>query len=286
MCQIEFHASWVGHIAHRSLGSLGSARVAGTTSRGAFLRSSDLTLFLSTETFRGPLTINLADGLDQIPSLANQEEVLLSSEGLVFPLSNLRIVIPAAGVWGPGQPPAYNKPARPGPREVLGQAKSLLGDHPYLALLDPDRVGGQAFPPDFALVEEQVRGIRSQLAGENSPLDLTSVEKLIGCGPGLTPLGDDLLLGIVLAAKRAGKDSVWAGAGELARVVSAARERSTSLSSSLVACAAEGSADERIIQVLDGLIAGREIPDLDLKNLLEWGSSSGVAVLVGMALAL
>jgi hypothetical protein len=48
----------------------------------------------------------------------------------------------------------------------------------------------------------------------------------------------------------------------------------------------EGSADERTLKILDGLIAGEEIRDQDLTRLLNWGSSSGIAVLAGMILAL
>jgi hypothetical protein len=44
----------------------------------------------------------------------------------------------------------------------------------------------------------------------------------------------------------------------------------------------EGSADERTLKILGALIAGEEIQDQDLTQLLNWGSSSGIAVLAGM----
>jgi hypothetical protein len=110
----------------------------------------------------------------------------------------------------------------------------------------------------------------------------------MGAGPGLTPLGDDLILGILLAMNR-GKLSFYPE-GFLDQLnqstIDLALDKTTRLSFSLLVCASDGSADERLIKVLDGLLAGAMIKDQDLTQLLEWGSTSGFAVLAGMILAL
>ena len=111
---------------------------------------------------------------------------------------------------------------------------------------------------------------------------------ILGIGPGLTPLSDDLLFGILLAITRTGKYETWSGdmIHFYHTILSAAGDKTTTVSWSILSCAFQGSADERIIRVLDKLITAHEIPDHDLENLLEWGSSSGMAVLVGMMMAL
>jgi hypothetical protein len=61
-----------------------------------------------------------------------------------------------------------------------------------------------------------------------------------------------------------------------------AKKKTTALSASLLACAIEGAADERLLAVLDLIFTGKESSPRDLEDILKWGSSSGIAVLAGM----
>ena len=69
-------------------------------------------------------------------------------------------------------------------------------------------------------------------------------------------------------------------------VIDLALDKTTRLSFSLLVCAADGSADERLLKIFDGLLFGRVIKDKELLQMLMWGSTSGFAVLAGMILAL
>jgi hypothetical protein len=65
-----------------------------------------------------------------------------------------------------------------------------------------------------------------------------------------------------------------------------ANNLTSALSASLIACAARGQADQRLIDSLDGIVTGSLPPETCVTTLAGWGSSSGLDALAGMALAL
>jgi len=114
----------------------------------------------------------------------------------------------------------------------------------------------------------------------------------------LTPLGDDFLLGVLLTLNRWGQllsphqsDIQMRDTGSPPSnlvnnlnqiIMENTRLKTTQVSASLLACAVEGAADERLLKVLDGLCSGTEVTQNEMRNLLRWGNSSGIAVLAGM----
>jgi hypothetical protein len=109
----------------------------------------------------------------------------------------------------------------------------------------------------------------------------------LGLGAGLTPCGDDLAIGFLLAANR------WGGRLSLdldlqalnAAVIACAQRQTTTLSTSLIRCASLGQADERLILALDGLATGAPELEACAAALASWGNTSGFDAFVGMALA-
>jgi hypothetical protein len=94
---------------------------------------------------------------------------------------------------------------------------------------------------------------------------------LAGRGPGLTPMGDDLLVGYVAGLV------LFHGRSDDARsLAEAASPRTTALSATLLRHAARGELPEP---------AHRLLEDADPAPLLHWGRSSGRALLVGLAIA-
>jgi hypothetical protein len=111
---------------------------------------------------------------------------------------------------------------------------------------------------------------------------------LLGWGEGLTPCGDDLALGFLLALQRwGGHLAMDEDTSAVSRVlVAQAYRRTTTLSANLIECAADGQADERLLLALDGLVTGAPDAATCARCLADWGSSSGASALAGMALAL
>jgi hypothetical protein len=113
---------------------------------------------------------------------------------------------------------------------------------------------------------------------------------LVGCGPGLTPSGDDFLVGFLAAHQlcssslaRDTRKRKWGLA-----LVELARKQTTLISSELLACAVEGRFSEVLRQTCLALchVYGHLSPGNAVQRLLNWGSTSGTDTLVGLTIGL
>ncbi|MFC4063216.1 DUF2877 domain-containing protein [Planomonospora corallina] len=126
---------------------------------------------------------------------------------------------------------------------------------------------------------------------------VTAAEQLIGLGPGLTPSGDDMLAGLLVALRHLGtaagvERAVWLADWLAAAVTFDARGRTTPISATLLHCAARGQTSGEVLAVLRGL-AGRQPLEPALARLLglghtsgadlAWGLRAGLAAVVGLA---
>lgn len=110
----------------------------------------------------------------------------------------------------------------------------------------------------------------------------TAVAQLAGLGPGLTPAGDDYLLGLLLG--------LWATrpateVGELVNVLRiTAVPRTTKLSAAWLKAAANGEATARWHELLAALLSGDDL-ETAVTAILNTGATSGIAALIGFAAA-
>ncbi|WP_169949490.1 DUF2877 domain-containing protein [Microbispora sp. H11081] len=175
--------------------------------------------------------------------------------------------------WDPAPPLASADPVR------LKAASGLLGraraGSPRRPGLDPDGAP--------ALLE------RGCLAG--SLLEsITAAERLIGLGPGLTPSGDDMLAGLLVALRRLGAAAdvpraVWLADWLAAAVTYDARSRTTPVSATLLHCAARGEASPEVTAVLRG-VAGHQPLEPAVRRLLRLGHTSGADLAWGVQIGL
>jgi hypothetical protein len=287
--QREIRVTSIGHIAHQAMLRSPAGYVTGTTSQGIFLQlHDDLTLFLSRDPFRGPLTINIRDRSGALRSIQTEDIVEYEGKNLRFKRSGVEIIFNKPLIWKTKPPPLHQNVSPEYIEQILECVEYLKTDHLGLAILR-NLTEKKYYAVRFHSDNDSsfFRSFREHKAG-NPEKYISEMKLLLGEGPGLTPLGDDLILGILLTMIRIRGQSFWADdkTYHFQSVVNSAKEKTTRISWSLLYCALQGSADERIIRIQDGLIAAREIPDQDLENLLNWGDSSGMAVLAGMLLAL
>jgi hypothetical protein len=117
---------------------------------------------------------------------------------------------------------------------------------------------------------------------------IATLETYLGLGEGLTPAGDDLVLGYLLAINRWG-DLLYLDL-DISRINQAIRQaayqKTNTLSANLIECASLGQADERLVLALDGILSGEPDPDTCIAHLLSWGHSSGANALTGMSAAI
>ena len=129
-------------------------------------------------------------------------------------------------------------------------------------------------------------GLGEALAASDPQAVLAAARRLMGNGPGLTPLGDDVLAGAVAAARLLGES---VGNHRLCRVVAevapalcaAARERTTALAATLLRHAGRGEVDDASEALLRAL-CGQGDPGTALDRLLAVGHSSGRGLATGI----
>lgn len=240
----------------------------GATSQGLFLlTASQWVLFLTGDRNHGPLILNL-DAMPGSLREAAGDPISIHPDGIWFTKSRLLIPTWEANIWDP--PPAKQKIPAPSVilarLEEVSQKIQVANDFPGLGTLRDLTLALQAKAP------EQVA-------------DLLCC--LLGYGNGLTPAGDDLALGLLLALNRWGH--TFAAGLSLqtlnARLIHEARRRTTTLSANLIECAACGLADERLLSGLDGLLAGILDATTCAACFNSWGNSSGRSAFIGIKLA-
>jgi Protein of unknown function (DUF2877) len=112
-------------------------------------------------------------------------------------------------------------------------------------------------------------------------------ESLVGLGPGLTPSGDSMISGLLLAlrllggATAGGTRPVWLADWLGAAVTCYAEQRTTPLAATLLHCAARGQAAEEVSAVLRGF-AGQEPAEPAARRLLAAGRESGAELTWGL----
>lgn len=141
---------------------------------------------------------------------------------------------------------------------------------------------------------------RHGLRGHQGPEDLADAcvagdlaravdvaERLVGLGPGLTPSGDDMLAGLLVALRAmgaalpAGGRATWFADWLGVAVTSDARTRTTTLAATLLGCAARGECSVEMAAVLHA-VAGTEPVEPALARLLATGHTSGADLAWGL----
>lgn len=301
---IEWKAAAIGERAGRILAAGGSARVIGLTSRGVFLvnRAGEI-IFISFEDWHGPLTINLAGGgflpRDQVsPSIRHDlSDIQMGSAAdlqagrIWFPEAEISISTGHLTGWMAIEPSHTIEAGilvrlRAVAEEWVesGAAKGwnrlLLG---WTGLSEGSNLAEPLVEINRGLAE-----FKSAVSAGDEDSAAEKLGQLLGKGEGLTPSGDDLVVGLLLVARRypQGCPHLLANPAWVQRILGLARQKTTWLGACLVESAAEGQADERLVMGLDGIVTGKPGLAEIAERLRTYGSSSGSDVLLGMALAL
>jgi hypothetical protein len=269
------------------------ATVMGATSKGAFLHLAvGQIVFISVELFRGPLTLNVKGDPGWLDFYRPGLALAVQTGRIRHCHDPFGLDVRTAAVW---EAPKVS-------RAVLVKEERIAILKKVAAFVIASRAGAGLTPLLGKLVglpnpihmqsandaaSIQLHRLRQSLVAGQVEAALDAAESFLGLGSGLTPSGDDLLLGLLLALNRWGSrggirfDGQEFNQGILERAL----RRTTTLSSNLLACAADGQADERLVAALDGLLTGHPGPESITSHLTAWGSSSGCDAFVGMALA-
>jgi hypothetical protein len=221
-------------------------------------------------------------------------EIEISSQKLYFPDIEWTISLQEAEIWQPI--PATGTLGSRGDRQtrLVRLANEITKNNSdsgltyllpqLLEITDQQKSDNNVQPGLYG----KIQYLQHEMNSSGTLAPTSDVISLLGLGVGLTPSGDDFILGMLLVLNR-WKD-LFPKPAELElfnrQAVAAAYQKTTTLSANLIECASLGLGDERLIDALDWLVSESEDDTIPVDNLLSWGSSSGVDAFVGYVIAL
>jgi hypothetical protein len=214
-------------------------------------------------------------------------EVMATEEGLAIPAAAVAIDTADVRVWSPALP----ADARPTSRASIEPARAIAARRAPAGGFGPllvDDAPGDERSDDARAGDPWLEAARRRIERQQWAFgagDLASVlgeaVELIGLGPGLTPSGDDYLVGLLAGLEAAGHPAVPALASAVAH---AAPGRTTAIGASCLAHAARGHYAERLQDVLIAMATGADDDVLAraIDRAMAYGATSGADTLVGL----
>lgn len=290
-----YSAAFLGSISYETLLRSRRATILGVTSRGIFLKvTPSRVLFLSYESYHGPLTINIDPEISDPPvQFSHEAEVVINNDSIVFPSENLLINFKNATIWRVPAAPQLLLSSIERENQIRAIATDIIRRRGTTGFLqDLGRFLNIDLPTSIVVNDphsqsvaiESMKGIVQQ---NQTHQVISTFIPLLGLGPGLTPSGDDLITGFLLTCGRykhlfKPKFDFLAFQKELTEL---AYQKTSLLSANLIEAAGLGQADERLVTAVDSILAGTTDPASCANLLLSWGSSSGCDAFLGMVIA-
>jgi hypothetical protein len=279
-------SSRIGRFAFKELAMSQKAVIIGITSRGIFLLAdSKRVLYITSDKYASPLTINVDDFYKFKESLCKDDYVEIRSNDLIFLKSGFKIITSSAKIW---RTPKRNRVLAQ-PPEIRERAKSITRD------LQSDVKKSQLLElvlnlflkrgdPGSSVQLARIQAFQKEFSSKITDKAVAAILPFIGEGQGLTPSGDDFMCGVLLILNR--WKAVLQPGIDLkrfnSRIIDHAKANTTALSANLIELAVKGQTDERLIGVVDYLFTGEgRIADVRAA-LLSYGSSSGLDTFSGM----
>jgi hypothetical protein len=284
--------SEIGMIAHRWLAQVREATLLGKSTRGFYLLLPlKWVIFLSFETYRGPLTLNLRGASKGFEALPIGTPIKIEADSLRIPQADLIISYHQAKIW-------QAKPPTPTPLSASQRLARLRSTAQALFnLRSPSQLSEtlplwlnlpQSMPASGNIFLPLLKRLNAELITGDALAIAAAIQPLLGMGSGLTPSGDDLVLGLLLTLNRWGQAlRPELKVDELNRAIRSLQfNHTTTLAANLIECALEGQANERLILALDGILSGEADTTQCARYLASWGNSSGMDAFTGMVLAI
>ncbi len=212
---MNFNVASIGSIAWQVWQHDQPARVMGVTSRGLFLSIDQRVLFVSFERWRGPLTITLGRSIDQLRALDVGAAAVFSNNRLIFPATEIILSASSADVWQaplPVSAPCPIDQQRDNARQIARIITSRALDRGFAPLLSPvarSSLSAARCPPIKSRYSTSCTHCDRPVRAHDMPAMQDSIDQLLGRGSGLTPSGDDCVLGLLLMLNRWQADRDW-----------------------------------------------------------------------------
>ena len=282
----------IGFDAARALTGGGTGRVAAVFARAIYLRTPRGWACAGPPGLGGgPLNLlcDLPDAMDWAARGLRPGAAISIGEKAIDLGRGLVLALDGARVWQPA-------PSGPWSQESLGKGLRALdrltaGALPTAGLatfLRPDAVAASAearkAAPNVAILYAWLRGTPESNASPSHSV-LEAATRLLGLGPGLTPSGDDFLVGMLVVLSLAGRFDLVAAVDQVIRPT--LEEGTGPISRLHLAAALDGESSERLHVMVNAVLAGdHDVLASRLVLISQVGHCSGWDTLAGAVMVL
>lgn len=244
------------------------------------LESDELYTVACHEIDNGPNTLVL--GIDRFNGfhVGTNETVIAANQKLVIS-NKLVISIEKANIW------ESKLPKYPVNLEIFYQNISLLKRY-----IDLHGKGGgikkstmpqSPFDVEMSkILEERILMLQAEIIKKGMPNVVDCAIRLVGLGPGLTPSGDDFLVGL-FTSMNIPNSPLYLHRTHAEEVIKNAKALTNDISYIALKKASYGQVRESIIQLVQSIFTGKEEEVItSLNKVLNIGSSSGTDIALGL----
>jgi len=137
------------------------------------------------------------------------------------------------------------------------------------------------------VVINRVHQFRIAVQNHNNDMINTSIELLIGCGNGLTPLGDDFICGFLVTLLYAQKASTISTVlssliNKISQYLARYYKKTTWVSQMMISAAINGWINEHTMEIITMIFSGQQIEQNNILKVIAIGHTSGIAMLAGI----
>ncbi len=283
---ISISSQSIGVVALESIQQNPSARVYGVTSKGIFLKMADSSIvFISGDSFRNPLIINLPGAGQFLETVNHADPVENSGGSLFFRSVGLQLKVDPLALWSArtNETALERLPPPPALGQFITRLRSRMqNNNEYFETVLASIGLGNSAPSGE---------LQTAIVALSLP-DLANLESLrsaghffAGRGRGLTPSGDDVLLGWCYALERLSHFHHLDLTAIHPLMTGLVSQRSTLISAGLITAATRREVDERLLYAFEAMNSVIPVNAAILDGVIHWGNSSGIEAVAGMALA-
>lgn len=296
--ELELKASWVGDVASSRLGARGRGWVHSLYGEALnIVTPKGLVSLVASQKGRGPLNVVLADNrLADLRGVIESGSLVTFGEGCITAGERIRVNLDGAAIYNPSM--RFRRAAQSPSLVVrnIGEARKLIlgAGHPeglgaLLRLLSPEPPSPSSpATPFVAFALPSVKSLMLSLHKGDPKGAVSAARGLFGLGVGLTPSGDDLVAGTLVALILGSKNGVGGPPllSEAAIAIASASERRTTLlSREYVNQASLGKSNEAVVRFVEDIFAGTyEELRKSLIELLAFGATSGTDIAAGVVI--
>ena len=132
-------------------------------------------------------------------------------------------------------------------------------------------------------LEVRTQKLIESIEEENSPKISKNVKRLIGFGEGLTPSGDDFLVGLITSLHFLGNSESQHLLKKIKRIINLEKERTTFLSGKFLEYACQGKFSETILSLMKTIFSGDRVEVKEaVRRCLDFGATSGRDTVLGI----